>query len=183
MNGLQKITVLLRHLAEQAHETVSDARMALVAERLMPYGSERVCEALVKLLDSSRRFPTVDEVRAAMGEATASGRDIGMQVANLLLDGVRRYGEATNPRTAAAIERALGETAWRVVTALGGWNAVVEAAGADHFRAQVRDLVDSLSRTAGFAVDRLPAALPSLSAALLPAPAPCVLLEAACAGE
>lgn len=166
MNCLDKILVILRLIAEQSGEGVSDARLKFVSERLLPYGTERVCDALTKLLDSSRRFPTVDEVRTAMGEASLSGRDVGMQIANLLLDGVRRFGEATNPRTAAAIERALGETAWRVVTALGGWNAVVEAAAGEHFRAQVRDLVDSLVKTGGLVVDCLPASLPSLANAL-----------------
>ncbi len=166
MNGLQKIEMLLRMLAEQSGDKVSPQRLLFVAERLMPLGSAEVCDALVKLVDSSRRFPTVEEVRAAMGRATATPREVGTRIANLIIDAVRRYGETGSANTVAGIEAALGPEAWHVVRCFGGWNAVVEQAGCGElnvFRAQVRDYAEGAMRDGQIRGEQLPVGLPALS--------------------
>lgn len=174
MTPLQAVLARLALLAEQSGENVSEPRLRFIAEKLLPYGAEKVCEALEKLLESSRRFPTVAEIREAMGEAEPTARDVGLHVATVLLQAVSRYGslQPGNARGAEAIKQAIGESAWSVALKLGGWNSLCDMAGDNvtALRAQIRDLVECYTRTGQMDQTDVPMHLPAHSAALAAIP-------------
>lgn len=142
-----QVLMMLAMLAEQSGEVVSETRLDYVGQRLLQLGTpNEVCAALEALIESSRRFPTVAEVREAMGVADPTARDAALMLADRVLAGVSRYGELQpgNVKGARAIERALGPAAWELVLRQGGWNAVVDRAGqAGTFKAQLRDAAES----------------------------------------
>ena len=166
---MKKIMIRLALLAEQSGEKVSEVRLEYTAEKLFPLGCADVCAALEKLLDSSRRFPTIEEIKTAMGisdPAPLTVRDIGTQIANLLIEAMGKYGTLNSARQTEAIKIAVGPAAWEIAAKLGGWDLCCERAGENPmaFVAQARDLAEAYRSTIKSA--DLPSALPSLSAAL-----------------
>lgn len=142
-----QVLVMLAMLAEQSGEVVSETRLDYVGQRLIQLGTPtEVCAALEALIESSRRFPTIADVREAMGVADPTARDAALMLADRVLAGISRYGELQpgNVKGARAIEAALGPAAWELVQRQGGWNAVVDRAGqAGTFKAQIRDAAES----------------------------------------
>lgn len=89
---MKDIMIRLALLAEQSGEKVSDTRLKFTAEKIFPFGADDVCRALEKLLESSRRFPTIQEIKFAMGVAEPTGRDLGTRVANTMIEAMGKYG-------------------------------------------------------------------------------------------
>lgn len=150
MEPFSELLILLGLLAQQSGENVSPERIEFTARKLFPLGVREVCSALERMLESSRRFPTVAEVKAEMGMAELSSDDEARLIADAIMNAVRKFGEIPpgNIVTPYAVEIALGEAAWQVVGRSGGWNAVVErSANETAFRAQIRDVTSAYLRT------------------------------------
>lgn len=169
MTPEQRMLLLLAALAKQSGEQVDDFRLQFLQQRLAPLGIDAVCEALAKLLETSRRFPTVAEVKAAMGMAEPTPIDNARALADTLAAGVIRYGEIPpgNFRTALAVEHAVGPAAWALAVRTGGWNALVDRMAENELaaRAQLRDSAFSMLQT-GAVKAELPPKLPTLAEAL-----------------
>jgi len=180
MKSMRDVMVRLSMLADQSGEKVSDARLEFTAERILPFGADNVCAALETLLDSSRRFPTVEEIKKVMGFGERTGRDLGNHIANLLIQAMGKFGAMTpgNFKQAKAIEIALGG-AYEIVNRMGGWNLCCDRAGESlpHFIAQTRDLVESYSGTSVLDKSKIPDALISRDDAFRLAAAECEKLE------
>lgn len=161
---MKKIMVRLALLAEQSGEKVSETRLEFTAEKLLQFGEDKVCFALEKLLESSRRFPTIAEIKKEMGIAEPTGRDLGTHVANLMIQAMGKFGSLNSAKQATALKLALGDAVWDVVERLGGWNLCCDRAGENvpSFIAQTRDLVESYASTGMLSFEQLPKALPSL---------------------
>lgn len=169
---MERLDVMMRlaAIAEQCGEKPSDFRLEFTVKTLMPLGADKVCEALERLMQSARRFPTVAEIKAEMGEADLTPEDEARMIVEAIMKGARQFGEIPpgNLRTPDAVRLAIGEAAWEVAGRSGGWNAVVERAGENEmaFRAQVRDLAVAYLRTGVIERGTLPDKIPSASEAL-----------------
>lgn len=150
------LLLLLAVMAEQSGEPVSEMRIEMVARRLEPLGIDAVCQALEKLVDSSRRFPTVAEVKAAMGLTDISDEDRAREVGERIYAGIARFGSLLPGSASAArrwqeIEAFLGPIGTEVVRMQGGWNALCELAtnaNAPTLKSQWRELAGVLVRKA-----------------------------------
>jgi len=165
---MKKIMIRLALLAEQSGEKVSEVRLEYTAEKLFPLGCADVCAALEKLLESSRRFPTIEEIKRAMGLAEPTGRDLGNRIANLIIRAMGKYGSLNSDKHREAVRLAVGPVVWDIVDKLGGWNLCCDRA-ADNmtsFIAQARDLVESYSLSGLIEGGEIPDSLPSLGRAL-----------------
>lgn len=83
-----KIVGLLAIIAEQTGEDVSPARADFVVDRLLKLDHRLVILALERILESSRRFPTVQEVRQMI-------KDFAWQDGPDLMELYRRDKEAS----------------------------------------------------------------------------------------
>lgn len=160
------VLMLLAMLAEQSGETVSETRIDFVGRRLLEVGSTtEVCKALQRLVDSARRFPTVAEVRAEMGQSDATPRDEAMMIADVVTQALSRFGwlQPSYVEGAKAREIAVGPTAWALINRQGGWNAALERFGENQaaFRAQLRDAAEVGLKTGTIERGQAPARVPS----------------------
>lgn len=166
---MKKIMIRLALLAEQSGEKVSEVRLEYTAEKLFPLGCADVCAALEKLLESSRRFPTIEEIKRAMGLAEPTGRDLGNRIANLIIRAMGKYGSLNSDKHREAVRLAVGPVAWDIADKMGGWNLCCDRS-ADNmaaFIAQTRDLVESYSASGMIEAGAVPDFLPSLGQALV----------------
>lgn len=149
--AIERIIGVLAMLAEASGEAVSKERLKFTAERLMTLDAGDVMQALARMLESSRRFPTVAEVKAEMGIADATPRDEANQLADRIITAMSKFGEIPpgNVTTARALEHALGESAWTCVERLGGWTMLLDRASDNvgMLRAHIRDAAESFLRT------------------------------------
>lgn len=147
MNPLS-IVQMLALFAEQTGEKVSPMRLEFMTRSLVPLGPNAVITALERMLESARRFPTVQEIKDAMGLGEPTARDIGNDIAALMLGAMSKVGIPVSTRGIAARDALLGPAALFVVEKMGGWNLAVDQAGENlaAFRAQVRDLAESYAR-------------------------------------
>lgn len=169
MNASERIPMLLALIAEQCGEAVSESRLEFLLSRLDGLDAAKLEKALENLADSCRRFPTVAEIKAAMGQSEATARDKALLVADRILAGIAKIGEIPpgNVKTAQSVPHVIGETAYQVVQSMGGWNHVVGLAqDTSIFRAQVRDLVEAGFRTGRFEGEPLEESQMSLHQAL-----------------
>lgn len=164
------IVALLGMIAEQSGEKVSDARLEFIARSLTALGATEACAALTKMLESARRFPTVAEVKAAMGMAEPTARDYGNEIAGLIVNTMGRVGIPVGPKGIEARDKMLGPAALYVVDKMGGWANVVEQAGQNltALKATARDLAEAYVKTGHIDPKDIPQALPSYGQALLP---------------
>lgn len=164
------VIALLAMLAEQSGEKVSEQRLEFTSERLRQYDVEQVCRALMRMVETARRFPTVGEIKAAMGVAEPTGQDEARMIAEAIMTGIRKFGyvDAGNKKTPQAIRLAIGEAAWDLVTSVGGWNAVIERATENEMacRAQLRDLAEANLKSGGIKRGGLPGRPMSASEAI-----------------
>lgn len=174
MTTANHLIALLGLFAQISGQTVGRELIEFTARKLIPLGVPEVCEALERMLETGRKFPTVAEVKAEMGIAEPTAKDVGLRLADTIFNAIAKYGEIPpgNLKTAAAVENALGPAVWSVVTRQGGWNAVVQRAGENQgvYRAQLRDLGESYARSGIIDPASLPARIPSLGTALLAEP-------------
>lgn len=150
--AIERIIVILAMFAEASGEKVSKERLKFTAERLMALEQTGdVVQALARMLESSRRFPTVAEVKAEMGVADATPRDEANQIADRIIAAMGKFGEIPpgNVTTARALEHALGESAWTCVERMGGWTMLLDRASENVgvLRAQIRDTAEGYIRT------------------------------------
>ena len=162
------IMLRLALLAEQSGETVSEMRLKYAVEKLSPLGADKVCAALEQLLETSRRFPTIAEIKTAMGIAEPTGRDLGTRIANLMVEAMGKYGSLNSVKQSEAIRLAIGPAAWDIADKMGGWNMCCDRAGENMtaFIAQARDLAESFAATGMLEPTQVPKSLPSLGEAL-----------------
>lgn len=125
----RQIALLLAMLAEQTGAQVSKDRYAFYIEYLMPLG-EAVIPALKQLLLSARHFPTVQEIRDAMGMRELTPQQEGREVAARLWSAVCKFSSQVNDKKMPEIETYVGPVGWAVVQQLGGWNSFVDGASA-----------------------------------------------------
>jgi|688.fasta_scaffold419821_3 hypothetical protein len=147
MKTMRDVMARLALLAEQSGDKVSDARLKFTAEKIFVYGAEEVCAALELLLENSRRFPTIEEIKKALGVSEIDGRDLGTHAANLLIAAMGKFGALNGVKQSLAVKVALGDSLWQIVETMGGWNLCIDRAGENisSFVAQTRDLVASYS--------------------------------------
>lgn len=165
MNPGKQIIGMVALLAEQSGEQVSEARIRFLTERLAELDSDKVMVALQRLLETARRFPTLGEVRAAMGIAEPQAKDHALLLADRICEGVIKYGEILAANTARGFEQAMGPVAMALIARQGGWNACVDRAGENFgvFKAQLRVTAESMMSTQGLEVGPADTApLPSL---------------------
>lgn len=164
MNPEKRMLMLLALLAEQAGEQVSETRIDFMRRRLAELGAENVCIALEQMLESARRFPTIAEVKAAMGIRELSNEEKGREVGERIWAALCRWGSQMSrwPEIAAYI----GPIGEEVVKMQGGWIAICDTATNDQaaaFKAQWRGLASVLAAKGPSNVDEVPdfTALPS----------------------
>lgn len=157
-----QILMRLALLAEQCGEQVSEARAEFMARRLVPLGTDAVCRVLEDLLETARKFPTVGEVKAAMGVSEPTDEDKAREVAERLWGAISKYGRLNSipcvlgfqdNDTEKPIYRK--DDRWERITAYigpigeevaklqGGWNRICDVATNDNattLRAQWREL-------------------------------------------
>jgi hypothetical protein len=160
----KKLIALLVLMAEQSGEKVSDPRMEFMVRRLLPLGADRVCHALEGLLETSRRFPTVAEVKTAMGITEQTDEDKGREVGERMWAALCRWGSQMSRWD--EIAGYIGPIGVEVVKMQGGWQAICEVATNDQaatFKAQWRGLAAVLAAKGERGVDEVPdfTALPS----------------------
>jgi hypothetical protein len=158
---MRDVMVRLALLAEQSGDKVSDARLDFTAEKIIGYGATEVCEALELLLENSRRFPTIEEIKKALGVSEIDGRDLGTHSANLLIAAMGKFGALNGAKQSLAVKLALGESLWHIVESMGGWNLCIDRAGENlsAFVAQTRDLVASYSASGVIDAKKIPTKL------------------------
>lgn len=159
------VLVLLAMLAEQSGETVSPHRIDFTGQRLLALaGPDVVAQALTKMLESARRFPTVAEVRAEMGMSDPTPKDEALIISNAIVAALCKHGWLQPGYTvgAKAREIAVGPGAWEVITRGGGWNALLDRLGENEaaLRAQLRDLAEAYLKTGIIERGQLPPANP-----------------------
>jgi hypothetical protein len=143
----EKILALLAMIAQQAGENVSQQRLDFICERLSGMDLEKAVVALNRLAESARRFPTVEEIRQAMGESVTE-RDEGLLIANRINRAIQKFGEPSpgNATAAKAIKDFCGESVWEVIGTNGGWQTILQRAKENQssFTAQIRDSASAL---------------------------------------
>lgn len=142
-----EILALLHLLAEQSGEKVSPERLKFTFDRLDAIGHhDQVSAALEVLLEKSRRFPTVAEVKELLGLKPPSPEDKGREVAD------RIYQALSKPWEAAKRDEFVGPIGAEVVRLNGGWQRlgenVLEAEVTIH-KAQWRETAANLARKGG----------------------------------
>lgn len=142
------IIQVLGLFAEQTGESVSSTRLEFMTRRLVPLGTDAVIAALEKMLEKARRFPTIQEIKDTMGLGEPTARDIGNDIAALMLGAMGKVGVPVSASGIAARDALLGPAALYVAEKMGGWSLAVDQAGENlaAFRAQVRDLAESYAR-------------------------------------
>lgn len=150
----EKIAAILAMLVEQSGEQVSRERLKFMTSKLLEFEPEKVAAALERMLESARRFPTLAEIKAAMGVAEPQPKDWALLLSDKICQGISKYGEVVAGKTARSLEQALGPAAMALVARQGGWNACVDRAGENFgvFRAQIRTAAESLIMTGAIEV-------------------------------
>jgi hypothetical protein len=163
METSDDIFMRLAALAQQSGENVSEFRLNFTVQKLLPLGADRVCRALERLLETAKRFPTVAEVKAEMGESELTMEDEARMIVERIAKAVGQFGEIPpgNKVTPGAVRLAIGEAAWDVVGKSGGWNAVTARLGENEVatRAQLRDITAVYLRTGEIERGTLPPAM------------------------
>lgn len=152
MTNNEQIVALLAVLAQQSGEQVAPFRIEFTSQRLIELNQpSQVITALTKLIETSRRFPTVGEVKAEMGISTPTARDEALAIADATIAVLSKFGwiQPGYAVGARARELAAGPAVWELIARQGGWNAALERMGENQmaFRAQMRDLAETYLKT------------------------------------
>ncbi len=125
------VLMLLAALAEQCGEQVMEARLEFMTRRLLALNDlPRVCEALEGLLETAKRFPTVGDIKDAMGMRPASDESLAAEAATRILGAISKYGSQQygSGRDCFAVQQAfIGEIGWHVVNISGGWQFICDS--------------------------------------------------------
>lgn len=170
MQILQRLAML----AEQSGENVSEPRLEFMARRLLTLNAPDVCTVLEGMLETQRRFPTVGEIKAAMGITDVSDEDKAREVAERIWGGIAKIGSiigrgvlacddsgkiliengdvviVPDPKWKRLAEH-LGPIGLAVVNAQGGWSRICDTATDDNattLKAQWREFAAVLIRKA-----------------------------------
>lgn len=142
-----KVLALLAMLAEQTGEKISEARGEFMVAKLLPLGAQAVCQTLEAMLETARRFPTVGEIKAAMGLAQMSDQEAGRAVGERIYAAIARYGDCRADRQ--RIWDFIGPIGLEVVRLQGGWDhlcATVQEDDATTWKAQWRELATIVAK-------------------------------------
>ncbi len=156
----EDLMALLYLLAEQTGENVSAPRVKFYVERLAPLGAGRVVPVLQRMLDGARRFPTVNEIKAELGEAPESVEDRARQIAERIYTAIAKgWGSSRNADVIAHRDEFVGEAGVQVVRLLGGWdrlaNSVMVEDATTH-KAQWREFAAAILRRGPGGLDKGP---------------------------
>lgn len=157
MEPSTRIMKMLAMLADQTGEKVSQERSDFYAERLLPLGADQVCEALSRMLETCRRFPTVGEIKSEMGVGEPTDDDKGREVAERIYNAIVRIGSINGTGEHAKQRRdklaeMLGPVGHTVVEMQGGWNRLCEVVmeeNATTWKAQWREFAAVIIRRGG----------------------------------
>ena len=142
------IPKMLAMLAEQSGEQVSKHRLEFIVRSLAAHADARVVAGLEKLLKTSRRFPTLGEIEAAMGVGEPTDADKGREVGERIYTAIGRWGTQSRNNWPAIAEY-IGPIGVKVVEMQGGWQQVCETTDYDNagmLKAQWRELAAVLAR-------------------------------------
>lgn len=148
MTPSDAITKCLQLIAEQCKEQVSLERIVFMVERLLPLGPERVMQTLSEMLEGARRFPTVAEIKSAMGLVEQSDEDKGREVGERIWGAICKFGSRNDT---SVVEAYVGPIGMEVIRMQGGWKVVCDIATYDNagtLKAQWRELGQVLARKA-----------------------------------
>lgn len=140
MSDITKIAFYLAILAEQVGEKLSEPRSEFYLECLSEFPADQVVAAMKSLIQTATRFPTIQQIKQAMGlapiddhkaQATAAAHEIWQLIAR----GISIHGQ---PRATAS------PLAEETVRLLGGWRCLSDSIEDNEqrptFTAQWRDL-------------------------------------------
>lgn len=101
-------------------------------------------------------MPSPYDLLSLLGEvapAAPTSRDRGNEAANQILEAIRKFGGYR----AIDAKRELGDHAWRIVEAMGGWETLcmIEISDLTTWRAQIRDAAEGFSKNDYFDSNRL----------------------------
>ena len=163
-------------IAEQTRRELTDFTAEFYMKRLTEYGLKDACEALAKLAESAKTFPTLAEIKEKMGVGDVSEEAKSREIAARILSGIKRFGSifGSGAETLPARERKmkeifdyLGPVGWKVVEMQGGWNYLTDIVAPNNsgqLQAQWRELAKSMFEKARYGVDLdLPPGLPESS--------------------
>ena len=160
MSDAKRMMMLLAMLAEQAGERVSEGRIEFMVGRLAQLDHGAVCAALEALLESARRFPTIEEIKSAMGIRAETDGDKARDAAERIYTALcRGWASALNREVMAKRDEFAGPVALEVVRLQGGWqniSNVVTEENAATWKAQWRGLAETIIRKGPGAADRGP---------------------------
>lgn len=148
-----EIMKYLAMLADQSSENVSPSRLDFMLEKLTELGHhDQVCAALDALLETSRRFPTVGEVKTLLGLAPASPENKGREVAERIFGAITKgWGSSLRPEVHKQRDEFVGPIGVEVVRMAGGWPRLSEIKQEDAttHKAQWREFAAIIARKGG----------------------------------
>lgn len=152
---------LLGALARITGKDADAMLLQFYVEELSDIPEERLIPALRTIMRGAKRWPTVDEIRQVAGESARDPNGVAREIADKIVEGIRKYGYMAGPSRLPALQAFLGELAWALVQKLGGWNMLCETVRDDQLptlKAQWREsalaLIDRAQR--GEALDAPP---------------------------
>ena len=138
----EEIILLASFAGRDVNQMILDGYMRAVSD----LDQGLVLKSLRDWTKTGKGFPQPADIRARV-MPEIDGRDEGLEVSNLIIKCVCRFGY-TNPKAA---QEAMGDLAWEVVKSIGGWKHICETLDFNNetiFRAQVRDTAQALSKRA-----------------------------------
>lgn len=148
MNATQKeqIANLLSIRAEITGKSISINALVQMVEDMADLDFTQVMSTLTAWGRTEKGFPFPSDIRAKVMPEIDS-KDIAVEVANLIITCVSKYGY-TNPDQARA---RMGELAWETVQQATGWKHICETLTLENegmTRAQLRGLAEVVSKKA-----------------------------------
>jgi hypothetical protein len=138
----RKIAAKLRELAFAfPNREIPEETVVLYTERLSSLPAEAVCLAIDRLIDTSRFFPTIAEIKAAMVEAVVEPGFAELAWGEVIRE-VRRVGFG---RTAQGRPRFSSPLIGKAVAAVG-WETICMSEHPEVIRAQFVKTLDALVR-------------------------------------
>lgn len=119
----KEFAMMMEAMAEMTGTTLSKFMGTYYLDRLKPYGWQRVNTAILALMENLRRFPTVEDIKEAMGivaENPITEEDEAIQLVGLIFQTISRVG-GYNPKVA---KERIGAFGWELIEQYGGWAAL-----------------------------------------------------------
>lgn len=119
---------MLEFIAESLGKNVTRDFIAYYDERLRKHGYEKLCVVLQQFADDPKRFPTIRDIEDRLGVGELSDEAKGRDAAARIAAAVGKFGSICghDPDKLARIREYMGDLAWAIVNAQGGWNQICE---------------------------------------------------------